>query len=312
MQPDLRDQASLQRGAGLYMNYCMGCHSLDFSRYERVADDLDIPHDLMREHLMFDPDQKIGALMENAMDEDLAKKLANPIASLISVPFQFNYDEGFGTADGEHVLLNVQPVVPISLNNDWNVISRTILPVKWQNDIAGSSGSQFGIGDTLQSLFLSPKATPQVGSLGNLTWGGGPALSLPTGTDDLLGSEKWAAGRTGIALFQNGPWLYGALVNHLWSYGGADGRADVDATFMQPFLTYTTKTALTYAINLESTYDWEAAEWSIPINLMISKLTTIGGQKVSFQGGVRYWADSPDSGADGFGARFTITFLFPK
>jgi len=162
-------------------------------------------------------------------DEELARKLAHPIATLILVPFEFDYNDGHGSKDGEQVLLKIKPIVPFKLNEEWTVISRTILPVVWQDDIAGASGTQFGIGDTLQSLFFSPLQPRAIGSLGNLVWGAGPVLSLPTGTDELLGSEKWSAGPTGIVLVRNGPWNYGGLANHLWSIAGTDGRADVNA-----------------------------------------------------------------------------------
>src|SRR5688572_19920508 len=150
----------------------------------------------------------------SAQDADLAKQLSNPIASLISVPFQFNYDSGFGPNDGDRVTLNIQPVIPISLNEDWNMISRTIVPVIWQEDIAGPSGDQFGLGDTVQSLFFSPKAPGP----GGIIWGVGPVFLLPTGTDPLLGGEKWGAGPTGVVLKQSGPWTYGMLANHIWSF----------------------------------------------------------------------------------------------
>lgn len=244
----------------------------------------------------------------SAQDADLAKKLSNPIASLISVPFQFNYDSGFGPNDGDKVTLNIQPVIPISLNEDWNLISRTIVPVVWQEDIAGPSGDQFGLGDTVQSLFFSPKAPGPSG----IIWGVGPVFLLPTGTDPLLGGEKWGAGPTGVALKQSGPWTYGMLANHIWSFAGDDNRNDISATFLQPFISYTTPDAWTFALNTESTYDWENESWSVPVNFTVSKLVKFGEQPVSLQAGVRYWAESPDSGPEGFGFRTAITFLFPK
>ncbi|WP_235814934.1 transporter [Roseibium aggregatum] len=243
-----------------------------------------------------------------AQDSDLAKKLSNPVASLISVPFQWNYDHGFGPADGNKVTLNVQPVVPFSLNEDWNLISRTILPVVWQDDIAGNSGTQFGLSDTTQSFFFSPKEPTS----GGIIWGLGPVLLLPTGTDDLLSTRKWGAGPTGVVLRQSGPWTYGGLVNHVWSYAGDDNRNDVNSTFLQPFLSYTTDDAWTFTLNSESTYDWTSDEWSVPINAMVAKLVTIDKQPLSFQAGVRYYAASSDNGPEGFGARAAVTFLFPK
>jgi hypothetical protein len=249
-----------------------------------------------------------GSLYAQDSSADLAKKLSNPIASLISVPFQFNHDHGYGPLDGDKSALNIQPVVPISLNEDWNLISRTILPVVWQDDIAGPSGSQFGLGDTVQSFFLSPAKPTESG----IVWGAGPVFLIPTATDDLLGGEKWGAGPTVVALKQDGPWTYGALANHIWSFSGNDDRNDISNTFLQPFLSYTTPDAWTFGLNTESTYDWKAKEWSVPINLTISKLVKIDDQPISLTAGVRYWAIAPDNGPEGLGVRLGLTFLFPK
>ncbi|TPL02627.1 transporter [Mesorhizobium sp. B2-4-14] len=244
----------------------------------------------------------------DAADSDLAKQLSNPIASLISVPFQFNYDTGYGPADGHKAYLNVQPVIPFSLNDDWNVISRTIVPIAWQSDIAGSSGNQFGLGDIVQSVFFSPKKP----TAGGIIWGVGPVFLVPTATDELLGGKKWGAGPTAVILKQSGPWTFGMLANHIWSFAGASDRADVNATFLQPFVAYTTPDAWTFTLNSESTYNWAAHEWSIPINASVSKLVKFGAQPVSLTAGVRYWVDSPAGGPEGFGIRLGATLLFPK
>jgi hypothetical protein len=249
-----------------------------------------------------------SASLSFAQDADLAKKLSNPVASLISVPFQFNYDSGYGPLDGQKSVLNIQPVIPISLNDDWNLISRTILPVVWQDDIAGNSGSQFGLGDTLQSFFFSPKQP----TAGGLIWGAGPAFLLPTATDPLLGGEKFGLGPTIVLLKQDGALTFGALANHIWSVAGNGNRDDVSSTFLQPFVSYTTENAWTFSLNTESSYDWKGDQWAVPINVSVAKLTKIGEQPVSFQLGARYWATAPDNGPEGWGLRAGVTLLFPK
>lgn len=241
--------------------------------------------------------------------QELAKKLANPIASLISLPFQFNYDTKIGPADdGDRYHVKIQPVIPFTLNEDWTIISRTIVPVAYQRDIFPGAGDQFGLQDTSQSFFFSPSRPTEAG----IIWGLGPVFLLPTATDPLLGSEKWGAGPTLVALTQKGPWTVGFLANHVWSFAGANTRADINATYFQPFLSYTTPDAWTFSLNSESTYDWNADQFSIPVNASVSKLVNVNGQPISLAAGVRYWAESPDTGPKDFGARLTVTFLFPK
>lgn len=241
--------------------------------------------------------------------EELAKKLANPIAALISVPFQLNYDTDIGPDDeGERWILNFQPVVPISINDNWNIISRTIVPLIIQDDIFPDAGSQSGLGDIVQSLWFSPKQPTASGWI----WGAGPVFLFPSGTDDLLSTGKWGAGPTAVALKQAGPWTMGGLTNHIWSYAGEGDRLDVNATFLQPFLTYTTKTAISVTAMTESTYDWDTEQWSVPLFLMVTKVAKIGNQMVSFGGGVKYWAESPDVGPEGWGGRLVFTLMFPK
>jgi hypothetical protein len=241
-------------------------------------------------------------------DEELAKKLSNPVAALISVPFQFNFDERFGTdREGHRLQLNIQPVVPFHLDADWNLISRTILPVIRQEDVVPGA-SAGGIGDITQSLFFSPARPTEAG----IIWGVGPVLLLPSGSDGELSARKWGLGPTGVVLRQHGPWTYGLLANHIWSVGGSSSRPDLSSTFLQPFLNYTTPTAWTFGINSESSYDWKAKQWSVPVNLVLSKLVKFDRQPVSLGTGARYWADGPDTGPHGWGWRLFVTWLFPS
>ena len=241
-------------------------------------------------------------------EEELARQLQNPVANLTTVPFQFNGDQGIGPDDdGKRITLNIQPVMPFELNETWNLISRTILPVIHQEDIFPGAGDQTGLGDAVQSLFFSPRP----GASG-LIWGVGPVLLLPTATDDLLGTEKWGAGPTVVVLKQTGAWTYGALANHIESFAGADSRADVSSTFVNPFLSRQFSGGWTLGTQLEHTFDHENDLDTGVVSCFVSKVTKIGGQMVSVGVTPKYWHEDTPSSPEGFGARLAVTFLFPR
>lgn len=238
---------------------------------------------------------------------DLARQLSNPISSLISLPFQFNYDRGMGAAgNGHRTTINVQPVIPFSISEDWNLISRTIVPIITQTDVIPGT-SQSGVGDVVQSFFFSPKAP----TAGGLIWGVGPVFLLPSGATG-ISADQFGAGITGVVLKQTGHWTYGALANHIWSVGSTTGGTRISSTYFQPFVSYNTPNAWTFALNTETTYDWLTDDASVPINFMVSKVTKFGRQPVSIGAGVRYYTDSMPGGPDGWGARVILTFLYPK
>lgn len=237
---------------------------------------------------------------------ELSKKLSNPVASLISFPIQANFDMRMGTGSGWRATINIQPVIPVALNPKWNLISRTILPIIHQGSVTSPGASQNGLGDIVQSFFLSPNKTEP------FIWGVGPAILIPTATNDFLGSKQLGLGPTVVLLKQQHGWTVGVLWNHIWRVAGGSGRPRVNADFLQPFLSYGTRDGWTYALNTESNYDWTGNHWAVPIHFQVSKIVRFGKQPVSFGGGMRCWVTTPSGGPEGCGLRIIVTGIFPK
>lgn len=241
-------------------------------------------------------------------DAELAQELTNPLADLMTIPIQMNFDRKIGPVDdGTKVTTNVQPVIPFQVNEDWNLITRTIVPIIHQSDVFPGAGSQSGLGDINLSLFLSRKKS----TAGGLIWGAGAAMLLPTGTDPLLSAEKWGIGPTGVVLALRGPWTVGVLSNHVWSFAGDDSRQDISNTFLQPFAAYTWPSAWTVSVQSETSYNWEAKQSSVPLNFAFAKLVRFGKLPVSLQGGVGYWLKSPDNGPEGVRFRLQANIVLP-
>lgn len=240
---------------------------------------------------------------------ELARKLANPVASLISVPLQYNHDRYGGENDGASVdRLVIQPVIPVSLSQDWNLITRTLIPLVDQDDFPIAALNESGLSDTTASFFFSPKLPTADGWI----WGAGPILLLPTATQDVLGTEKWGLGPTGVALKQSGPWTVGLLTAHVWSVAGNDSRNDISSTTLQPFFSYTTKTHTTVGAYTESAYDWKGKQWSVPLIVQAGQLFKVGPQILQLAGAAKYWAEASENGPEGWGLRLQLTLLFPR
>lgn len=186
---------------------------------------------------------------------------------------------------------------PLALTQDMNPIIRTIIPLIDAEATPPGGDDKRGLGDTTQSFFLTPKD-----KIGGWIVGFGPVLLYPTAREDTLGNKKWGAGPAGVMVWQESGFTYGLLFNHIWSPAGNDSRPDVSATFLQPFFSYTTKTSTTLSLNAESTYDGEASQWTMPINIAVTQMVRIKGLPLSLQLGYRYYAEAPDYGPDWGGA----------
>lgn len=238
--------------------------------------------------------------------DKLAKTLANPIASLVSIPIQNDWNENVGlNNEGRQYVFQLQPVLPFKLNDDWNLITRVIVPIIGQPVLIEGVPPTFGAGDITPSFFFSP-------ARGRLIWGVGPAFNLPVTSDPFLGSGKYSMGPTGVALMQEGHWTFGALVNQFWSVGGDTGRGDVNQLFLEPFISWS-RDGWTFSVNSESTLKWKEegdARWQVPINVDVSKLIVVGHRPISVKAGPRFYASRVPGGPN-WGFRISLTLLFP-
>ncbi len=240
-------------------------------------------------------------------NEALAKAAQNPVASLISVPFQNNFNFGIGPNEVTQWVLNVQPVIPIHLSEDWNLITRTIVPIINQPSPAPGVPSAFGLGDMNPSFFLSPAKS------GKLIWGVGPTFTFPTASDSMLGSGKYSMGPTVVALTSQGPWVVGALMNQQWSYAGW-GANDVSAMLIQPFVNYNFGEGWYLTTSPIVTANWKAASddiWTVPLGAGVGKIFRIGKLPLNAQIAAYGNVVSPRGGAD-WQLRFQVQLLFPE
>lgn len=259
-------------------------------------------------------------------DEELAKQSQNPIADLISVPLQSNFFSGAGFRHNKMIyVLNVQPVIPFNLSEEWNLITRIIMPVINQPNLSPSFGGTVpsttgtGLGDFNPSFFISP-AKP-----GELIWGVGPTFTLPTATDRDLGAGKWSMGPTGVVLRMGGPWVYGVLINNQWSVAGWGDQA-VNLMLLQWFLNYNFPGAFYLTTSPIITANWKAARggdvWTVPLGGGIGKLFRIGDvlpleghpiAKLPMNIQLQAYGNvaRPEFGPK-WQLRFQIQFLFPK
>jgi hypothetical protein len=260
-----------------------------------------------------------GMAVADSGQSDLAKAAQNPIANLISLPLQNNTNFNVGPRERTQNVLNVQPVWPISINEKWNVITRTIVPVTWvssgqyEGDASIPSPVDqdriFGLGDSTFTAFFSPKDS------GKLTWGVGPVVLLPTSTDDALGTGEWGAGLSAVVLGMPGHWVVGSLFSNVWSATSDDGTR-VNLFTWQYFINYNIPDGnglyLTTAPIINA--NWEADSdnrWTVPFGGGVGKIFKIGKQPVNGQASAYYNVEKPRFGAD-WQLRLQLQFLFPK
>lgn len=234
---------------------------------------------------------------------DLAEAAQNPLAAMISVPFQNNTT--FGAMDDDFInLLNVQPVVPFRLSEDWNLITRTILPIISQPSRSG--GQNNGLGDTTVTGWLSPTKPVK-----NITWGVGPVAYIPTATRNSLGTDQWGGGVSAVAVYIDGPWVVGGLFNNVW---GFDHQDELNTFLFQYFVNYNLSDGWYLVSAPVFTADWNApsdSQWVVPMGGGLGKLLKIGKLPVNINAHLYYNVDKPDGYGD-YTARVQVQFMFPK
>jgi hypothetical protein len=238
----------------------------------------------------------------------LAKQAQNPIANLISLPIENDFNPQTGINKENSYVLQFKPVVPFRVSRDWDLITRTILPVIQVPDLAPGLNGQTGLGDMNLSLFFSPAKA------GAVIWGAGPIVSFPTATEDILGTKKLSVGPTVVVLRSHGHWLFGTLVNNLFSVAGPSARADVNQMLAQPFVNYNLRHGWYLTSSPIITANWEATRaqrWLVPVGGGVGKIVRIGRQPVNVYGQFFGNAVYPD-GTTNWSARLQVQFLFPK
>jgi len=237
----------------------------------------------------------------------LAQAAQNPVANMISVPFQNNFNFGMGEEDKMGWTLNIQPVIPMTLNNKWNLISRIVTPITYQPELTEGSKDYFGLGDINPQFYFATTS-------GKLIWGIGPQLTFPTASDEHLGAEKFSAGPGAVALVMKGRWVYGTLVNQQWSYAGDDDRRKVSVMLIQPFVNYNLPKGWYVGCSPMITANWAAYQdkniWTVPLGGGAGKIFRIGRLPVNAQLGAYYNVEKPDGAAD-WQLRFQVQLLFP-
>ncbi len=240
-----------------------------------------------------------------ASAQELADKLSNPVASMISVPFQNNSDWGIGPNNGSKNTLNFQPVIPFKLTGNLNLITRYIIPIVAQRDITGPNTQQFGLSDATASAWFT-SAHPKNGFI----WGVGPALLIPIATNDYLGTKKFGVGPTALALKQGHGNTFGFLLNQLWSVAGDKNRQDVSQLFVQPFFSHSFSSGASLGGNMEFTQNWQANTTLLFLNPVISGITKIGKQPIQMAIGPRIPLAGPEGLRPAFGIRSVVIFVF--